>query len=200
MTASYGQRGLSVLDRFGVHLSRKPIRHALAGYQDPDVLDVGCGYEASLLRYLLPQIRSGAGVDSSVSDEAKSVPRLRFVEGTAEEALPTLATGSFDVVLMISVLEHLWEPLDILRECRRLLRPRGSLVLNVPNWLGKEALELASFRLKFTRDPASIDDHKTYYNKRDLWPLLVRAGFKPSAIRMRYHKFGLNLFAVATLA
>jgi hypothetical protein len=26
----------------------------------------------------------------------------------------------------------------------------------------------------------------------------VRAGFKPSQIRLRYHKFGLNLFATAT--
>ena len=33
-----------------------------------------------------------------------------------------------------------------------------------------------------------------YYDKRDLWPMLVRAGFRPSQIRLRYHKFGLNLF------
>jgi hypothetical protein len=30
--------------------------------------------------------------------------------------------------------------------------------------------------------------------------MLVRAGFKPSEIRMRYHKFGLNLFAAAKKA
>jgi hypothetical protein len=42
-----------------------------------------------------------------------------------------------------------------------------------------------------------IDDHKMYYDKRDLWPMLVRAGSKPSQIRLRSHKFGLNLFAAA---
>ena len=42
-----------------------------------------------------------------------------------------------------------------------------------------------------------MDDHKMYYGKRDLWPILVRSGFKPSQIRLRYHKFGLNLFAAA---
>jgi hypothetical protein len=42
-----------------------------------------------------------------------------------------------------------------------------------------------------------MDDHKMYYDKRDLWPLLVRAGFKPSQIKLHYRKFGLNLFAVA---
>ena len=36
-----------------------------------------------------------------------------------------------------------------------------------------------------------------YYEKRDLWPLLVRGGFKPSQVQLEYHKFGLNLFAAA---
>jgi hypothetical protein len=45
-----------------------------------------------------------------------------------------------------------------------------------------------------------MDDHKMYYGRRDLWPLLVRAGFAPSAIVMRYHKGGLNLFATAKKA
>ena len=56
-------------------------------------------------------------------------------------------------------------------------------------------LELSAFRLGLST-PESIDDHKTYYDKRDLWPLLVAAGFKPSQIDMRYHKLSLNLFAV----
>jgi SAM-dependent methyltransferase len=196
---AYGISGLTVVDRFGVLLSRRRIRNALRGYDSPDVLDIGCGHHASQLRDLAPHIHSGTGIESSVSDEAKAVPNLRFIEGSAERALPTLAPGSFDVVMMISVLEHVWEPLDVLRECRRVLRPGGSLVLNVPNWRGKTFLELAAFRLKVST-PEGVEDHKTYYDKRDLWPLLVRSGFMPSQIRMGYHKFGLNLFAVAKMA
>jgi hypothetical protein len=45
-----------------------------------------------------------------------------------------------------------------------------------------------------------MDDHKMYYDKRDLWPLLVKAGFRPHDIRLRYHKLGLNLFAAAAHA
>ena len=41
-----------------------------------------------------------------------------------------------------------------------------------------------------------MDDHKRYYDPRDLWPLLVEAGFRPSSIRCYRHKFGLNTFAV----
>lgn len=193
---AFGLSGLTLVDRFGVFLSRRPIRQVVKRYSGPDVLDIGCGYQATLLQDIAPAIGTGTGVDSKVSDEAKAIPNLRFVEGTAEQILPTLEPSSFDIVMMISVLEHLWEPVDVLRVCRRILRPQGTLVLNVPNWRGKQALELAAFRLKVSK-PDSIEDHKTYYDKRDLWPLLVRSGFKPSQIQMRYHKFGLNLFAVA---
>jgi SAM-dependent methyltransferase len=197
----YGANGLSLVDRFGVYLSQRPIRNVISGYDKPDVLDIGCGFEATQLRALTSLIHTGVGIDASVSDDAKATPGLRFIEGTAESALPTLEPGSFDVVMMISVLEHVWEPLETLRFCRRALRPAGSLVVNVPNWRGKEMLELAAFRLKMSATAAdALDDHKTYYDKSDLWPLLVKAGFKSSQIRMRYHKFGLNLFAVAKMS
>jgi SAM-dependent methyltransferase len=195
---AYGASKLTVVDRFGVYLSGRPIRSAVSRYRSPDVLDVGCGYEATLLRDLVPLIGSGVGIDSAISEGARATRKLCFIEGTAEEKLPTLEAASFDVVMVISVLEHLWEPLAALQACRRALRPRGTLIVNVPDWLGKEVLELALFRWKLGAAEA-IDDHKTYYDKRDLWPLLVKSGFKPSQIRMKYHKFGLNLFALAQM-
>jgi SAM-dependent methyltransferase len=135
-------------------------------------------------------------VDLNVSDAAKAAPRLSFVEAPIEQALPDMDADSADVVFAISVLEHLAEPEGALRECHRVLASDGVLVLNVPTWRGKRFLELSAFRLGLS--PAvEMDDHKMYYDKRDLWPLLVRAGFRPSQIKLRYHKFGLNLFAVA---
>jgi hypothetical protein len=35
-----------------------------------------------------------------------------------------------------------------------------------------------------------------YYDPRELWPCLVRAGFRPRDIRCHRHKLGLNTFAV----
>jgi SAM-dependent methyltransferase len=96
--------------------------------------------------------------------------------------------------MMISVLEHLWDPLGALKELRRLLAPGGVCLVNVPSWKGKRYLELAAFKLGVS--PASeMDDHKMYYDVRDLWPLLVQAGFQPSRISCFSHKFGLNTFA-----
>jgi hypothetical protein len=65
----------------------------------------------------------------------------------------------------------------------------------VPSWLGKRALEFSAFRLGLS--PAEeMDDHKYYFDPKDLWPLLVRAGFRPSNIRCFRHKFRLNTFAI----
>jgi SAM-dependent methyltransferase len=191
---SYGESGLTPVDRFGVWLSQR----AILPHVRPDarVLDLGCGYDADLLRSLAPRIASGTGVDVSVGDAARATPKLTFVEGTLEEALPSFADGAFDLVTLISVLEHVWEPQDVLSAIHRVLAPGGTLLVNVPTWLGKGALELSAFRLG-TSPALEMDDHKNYYDRRDLWPLLVRAGFAPSRIKLRRHKFGLNLFAVA---
>jgi len=194
---AYGQRGLSIVDRFGVWLSRRPIRAAARSYDKPAILDLGCGYDATLLRWIVQETRgTGVGVDVRISDDAKRSPSLSFHEQSIEQALPALAGRTFDLILLISVLEHLWEPQAALSACHDLLNPGGSLLVNVPTWRGKRFLEFSAFKLG-TSPPEEMDDHKMYYDKRDLWPMLVRAKFRPSRIKLRYHKFGLNLFAVA---
>src|SRR5207302_4036393 len=99
-----------------------------------------------------------------------------------------------DVVMCNNVLEHLWEPLDTLMEMRRITAANGVVLINVPSWRGKRLLELSAFRLH-TSPPDEMNDHKMYYDPRDLWPLLVRGGFRPKGIRCFRHKFGLNTFA-----
>jgi SAM-dependent methyltransferase len=193
---SYGERGLTPVDRFGVWLSSRAIERHVSLDASTRVLDIGCGYEATLLRSLADRIASGTGVDLHVSEAAARVPNLEFIESSIEEALPTVRDDSVDVVFGISVLEHLADPEEALRHAHRVLTGDGALVVNVPTWRGKRFLELSAFRLGLS--PAvEMDDHKMYYDKRDLWPLLVRAGFRPRGIKLRYHKFGLNLFGVA---
>ena len=193
---AFGQHGTSAVDRCGVWLSSRAIRRWLPRRAGLHVLDLGCGYHATLLRALGPRLAHGTGIDLQISDAARGAPGLSFLDGGIEERLPALADERFDVVLLISVLEHLGDPLSVLEHSRRVLRDGGLLMVNVPTWWGKGLLELSAFRLG-TSPAAEMDDHKMYYDKRDLWPLLVKAGFRPRAIRLRYHKLGLNLFAVA---
>lgn len=193
---SYGQEGLSVADQLGVWLSQRAISQYLPRRNDLEILELGCGYRATQLVSLRSRLKRGVGVDFRIAPELKTLDRFSFHEGTIEETLPKLEQAAMDVVMVISVLEHLAEPNTILASAWRLLKPSGLLLINVPTWIGKRFLELSAFRLGLS-PKVEMDDHKMYYGKRDLWPILVRAGFKPSQIRLRYHKFGLNLFAVA---
>jgi len=192
---AYGQhREPTAVDRFGVWLSAVAVRRS-ADLRDRAVGDFGCGYEATLVRSVLDEVGSALLVDLALADDLRAHPKVTAIEGPLPEVLPTLDSGSLDVALCLSVLEHLWEPLDALTELRRVLAPGGVALVNVPSWRGKRLLELAAFRLGVS--PAEeMDDHKAYYDPRDLWPLLVRAGFRPSAIRCHRHKLGLNTFAV----
>jgi SAM-dependent methyltransferase len=191
---SFGTSKLSLVDEFGVWLSQRAIADHIPKTGTFDVLEIGCGFNAKNLQALGDRVRHGVGIDFAIADELKRGDRLEFIEGPFETSLERLEGRSFDVILFISVLEHLWDPLAALNRCHEWLRPGGVLFVNVPTWTGKTFLEFSAFKLG-TSPACEMEDHKMYYDKRDLWPLLVKAGFAPSKIAMKYHKFGLNLFA-----
>jgi SAM-dependent methyltransferase len=194
-TVSYGQeRAPTPVDRLGVWLSAVAVRRS-ADFTGARFADLGCGFSATFARTQLERARSATLVDVALAPDLARHPKVTAIEGSLADVLPTLAAESFDVTLCLSVLEHLPDPEATLRELRRVTAPGGVLLVNVPTWRGKRALEFAAFRLGVS--PADeMNDHKRYYDPKDLWPLLVAAGFRPSDIRCRRHKLGLNTFAV----
>ena len=191
---SYGTSDLSLIDSFGTWLSRRAITKQIAGREKLAVLELGCGYSARNLLAIEDMASKLVGVDFNLSEAVKSHPKFFPLECAAEEAIVRLCGQKFDLIMIISVLEHLHNPVEVLQSCRALLNPGGILLVNVPTWLGKIFLECSAFRLSFS-PKEEMDDHKMYYDKRDLWPILVKSGFLPSNIKMHYHKFRLNLFA-----
>jgi len=198
--AAYGETGsLTFVDRFGVWLSGRRLRASVGSFRDKAIGDFGCGYNATFIRSILDDVHSAVLVDVSLAEDLKSHPKVCAIQGRIPEAFASVASESLEVALCISVLEHLVEPLEALTELRRVTAPGGICVINVPNWLGKRMLELSAFRLGLS-PVESVDDHKAYYDPRDLWPLLVRAGFRPQYIRCYRTKFSLNTFAECRVA
>lgn len=194
---SFGSQGLKPLERLGVWLSHTAIQRVISRYNQPKLLDLGSGYSCRLVKFFQSHLSHCMAVDIAFDPQLQSYKSLSLLESSIEEAWPKIPNKYFDIVTIINVLEHIWEPQQVLDEAFHRLNNGGTLIVNVPTWLGKTVHEFQAFKLKLS-DPIEIDDHKRYYDKRDLWPMLVRAGFKPSQIRMSYHKLRFNLFATAT--
>jgi len=192
---AYGQQAkLTVVDRFGIWLSARRVHREAGSVASRSIADFGCGFQARIARTLAPTAASLTLVDVAVAEEAKRLANTSVIEGELPAALAQLPDANFDLVLCLSVLEHLWQPENMLAECRRVLAPGGLLLLNVPSWRGKRFLEFSAFRLGLSPTD-EMNDHKRYYDPRDLWTLLRAAGFLPREIHCVRHKFGLNTFA-----
>jgi len=115
---------------------------AFDGFRGKDVLEVGCGAGTDLVRFA----RGGArvtGVDLSAS--AIELARQNFAQQglTADlheadgERLP-FADGTFDLVYAHGVVQYTSNPVALIHECHRVLRPGGEAVFQVYNrisWL-----------------------------------------------------------------
>jgi len=185
----------TVADRFGVWLSARQIHRHVRDFSGQRIGDFGCGFHAAFTRTLLDRVESAVLADVSLSPDLLVHPKVTAFQGPLPGLLPHLPSRTLDVILCISVLEHLWEPAQAIREFRRLLTPGGVCLLNVPSWRGKWFLEYSAFKLGLSPTD-EMNDHKNYYDVKDLWPLLVRGGFRPSDIRCFQHKFGMNTFAL----
>ena len=139
-----------------------------------------------MLRCFENRFISRHGFDFEVSEALLSRPGYTFHLGDILETFPRVPDDSFDFIVFLSILEHLDDPVFILREARRTLRPSGRLFFNCPNWFGKWVIENIVYRLFDPNGEArkQVDTHKMYYGPRDMWPLLVKAGFVSSEIRI----------------
>ena len=95
------------------------------------ILDIGCGtgrYSAALAEHFRCEV---VAIDPSkkMLEQARSKPHagVRFQRAPGEE-LP-LPDESVDLVFMSMVFHHFHEPESVAGECRRVLRPGGSVCL-----------------------------------------------------------------------
>lgn len=95
------------------------------------LLEIGCGSGWQLARM------KQAGWDTMGLDfdpEAAKAARQRGLDVQVGDVRELgLAGGSFDAIVMAHVLEHVFDPVSLLAECKRLLKPGGRLVSITPN-------------------------------------------------------------------
>lgn len=133
--------------------------------QGKRVLDLGCGI-GSYTEELAQRAQWICGLDvleSSLRAFREPIPR---VQGIGEN-LP-FATASFDAVTMIEVLEHTVSDAQVLRECFRVLKPGGHLILFVPNKL------------------YPFESHPCYAGRFSLGPNIPLLSWAPDCVRKHF--------------
>ncbi|MFC6010983.1 methyltransferase domain-containing protein [Nocardia lasii] len=149
---------------------------------DKDVLEAGSGegYGADMIAGVARRVTGVDYDDGAVAHVRARYPRVEMIQGNLA-ALP-LADESVDIVVNFQVIEHLWDQGQFLRECLRVLRPGGQLLISTPN------------RITFSpgRDTPLNPFHTRELNAAELTELLVEAGFTVSEMLGVHHGASLQ--------
>ena len=140
------------------------------------VLDIGCGTDK----------HPGAiGIDISQLDGVDIVYDLNVIpwKGIKDE--------SFDWILMKDVLEHLDDPINVIKEAYRILKPGGKLYIRVVYWNHKYSFSDPTHKHAFSEIYFTffIGERRPYYMDFKFKDLKIEYTYDPNAIR----KFGNNL-------
>jgi len=144
-------------------------------------LDVGCG-RGEVCVALTQAGYACTGLDMKerlITSLQAQQPKVRWMRAMTDE-LERMGE-QFDVITLYHVLEHVAKPVECLANIKRLLRPGGLLVLEVPNVAGWEA------RLKGHRWHYYKVDHVNYFRPKDLVRAARLAGLNAVGMRGYQH-------------
>jgi SAM-dependent methyltransferase len=167
---------LTTADHFQRNLERLSPRGRL--------LDVGCGGGDRLVRMRAQGWNvEGVEFDSRAVEVGRAEHGLTIHAGSLSGA--GLPADHYDVVSLAHVIEHVHDPIALLRECRRVLRPGGKLMVVTPN------ADSYGHRT-FGKDWVHLDPprHLQLFSAPALRQVSQRAGFDAPAVTFL---FGMNI-------
>ena len=133
-------------------------------------LDIGCSMGILLQRFAEAFHCQPVGIEPGEAHRSRARQAGLVVHASLDE-LEKSGAGSFDLISMSHVLEHLPDPVGYLVHLREaLLAPKGWLLLEVPNLYAHDSFEVA---------------HLVSYSPHTLLQTLKKAGFE--VIKMEQH-------------
>lgn len=148
------------------------------------LLDIGCGNGSFLRacsRALPGWVLEGTEFDDKYKEAVESIPAVEAMHGGKLEDVP----GTFDVISMIHVLEHIPDPIPVLKSILPRLAPGGLLFVEVPNCLANPVMMLVS-------------DHCSHFSAASLGHMVQSAGFELCDVSTEWVPRELSLVAKAS--
>lgn len=113
----------------------------------------------------------GLELSTEAAEYARTTLGLRVMQTPAED-MP-FEPGYFDAAAMFEVIEHLRDPLRVVRAARKALKPGGRFVVSTPN-LGALSRQVLGDKWAVL-SPA---EHLYYFTEKTLRAMLLKAGFQ----------------------
>lgn len=171
-------------------LWRRRLRLFLPHCAPGNLLDVGAG-TGQFLHHARPYFTRVAGTE--VSESAVGIAEARYGLAIHQGKLEDLKLPDclYDTITLFHILEHVPDPARLMRECHRLLRPGGAVVIAVPNdvlaWssflkrmgrkLGLGPFQKFSRVLGVARAGTSSEIHLSHFTPAVLLKLVAGCGF-----------------------
>jgi 2-polyprenyl-3-methyl-5-hydroxy-6-metoxy-1,4-benzoquinol methylase len=167
----------------GMAFAKKYLRDLKPG----KFLDVGCanGFFINGIRQNTDWEVYGVDFGSAAVRFAREELKLNVFPGDLTET--DFADAYFDFVHINNVLEHVLDPLAVLKECRRIIKSDGTMYLSVPNGL-VDSRDLIRYYKTENRTPRSKNGHIFFLQAETVRRVLAEAGFKI----IRSHTYGIR--------
>lgn len=166
----------------------------VAPYVRGDVLDVGCGPSA-MLTLGGGAITSYTGVEQNtgrVQKLRRDFPQYTFLERDLDDQ-PLGLDRQFDTILLVAVIEHIYNQKHLMRELVGVLKPEGRIVITTPTPFGNDVVHRLGATLGLFAKSAR-DDHIVIYNRKRFE--IVAQDFQLSIERYQRFQFGCNQLVV----
>ena len=161
------------LDRLLIDFKFRRYRRHLHGR----ILDVGCGVGVmtKMLHDSGYEVEGLDGSEKRIEEARRYVPEVTFHTAMFKDFKPE-KRDLYNTIILSSVLEHLSPRKgdDLLRRCRGWLKPKGTIVVAVPN---KNAFHKRLYGITGLTTGDHLVGHKRTYDYVELNQQVVKAGF-----------------------
>lgn len=183
--AKTGKRFNPVLEKIIRYLTTRKRDRIKKYINTGRILDIGCGrgFFLNIMKKDEWEV-TGYEFDEKSASYAVNNYGIDVHVGAIENRFKT---GSFDVVNINHVLEHLTNPGEVLTDCHRILKKGGLLVIAVPN--------TDSLQAKFGKEKwfqLDLPCHLYHFSTKSLLDLIEQRNFKVDLVR--HFKFEYNPF------
>lgn len=147
------------LAKNGVLAADRAAALAELDWRGKSVLDIGCGTGETAHLVARRGAARVLGIDYApgaiaVAEKNYRAPNLSFAVRDVRDV-----RGKFDAILSMGTLEHIDDPLGLLKKCKSMLRPGGSLIITSPNWSNPRGYILLTLFYLFRAKITLVDLH-----------------------------------------